>query len=306
MSGKTFAMITLNAKSNLAQAEMAGMKKALALVGANLITFDGKGTPEVIAQAVQSAISQHVAGIVAGGLDPDSVKSSIADAKAAKIPVIAATSHEPDAPLSPDGVVANVAVNGIQEGKIQADYALAKSNCKLHGAVFFCGACLTTVDTATGVAAEIKKLCPTDCSLEKVDFNVATYATTLAGQVQTTLQRSPDINYLISTGDLFVPYILQAQKAIGSNAPIVSALGDGLDAAIHGNGQVADLQWPSGEVVGFYFADAVMRAATGHPVNEEIPFRLLDSSNWGTSGDDSVQYPDQAKWEDAFKTAWRG
>jgi ribose transport system substrate-binding protein len=197
-----------------------------------------------------------------------------------------------------------VAVNAFQEGKIQADYALAKSNCNLDGAVFFCGACKSTVDDANGAAAEIKKLCPSDCSLEKVDTDVATFATTLAGQVQTTLQRSPKINYLISCCDFFVPYVLQARKAVGSNAPIISALGDGLEAAIQGNGEVADLEWPPGEVLGFYFADTLMRAVTGHPVNEEIPFRLVDSSNWGSSADVSVQFPDQAKWEDAFKKAW--
>lgn len=303
IAGKKFAIVQLTGQSELTKAEAAGMTAAFKTVGAETITYDGKGTPDVIAQAFQSAIGQKVAGIVTVGLDPSLVKSAIADAEAAGIPVVVGTSVDPDTEHLP-GVVANVAVDSVHEGELQADYALAATGCDLHTAIFFTSAGPVTVNHAKGAEAEIKKLCGDACSVESIDVNAATFATKMAGQVQTTLQRNPQINYLLSTTDLFVPYIIQGQDAAGTNVPVAGAQGDTLDQAIRGGAQVVDVQWPPGEVIGWEIADTMMRALQGQAADKELPLRLVDQSNWGTSAEFEAQYPELIGYQDNFTKAW--
>ena len=120
IAGKKFAVIMLTGQAERNKSQAAGMEAALDAAGAETITYDGKATPDVIAQGFQSAIGQKVAGIVTIGFDPALVKSAVADAEKASIPVVSATALEPDSPHLP-GVVANVAVNSFLEGSLQAD-----------------------------------------------------------------------------------------------------------------------------------------------------------------------------------------
>ena len=303
MAGKTFVVISLTNQSALNVAQAAGVSSALATVGAKTVVLDGRGTADVIAQDFASAISLKAAGIVTLGLDPTLVPSAVANAKAAGIPVVIGTANAPDAPHLP-GVVANVAVNSTLEGELQADYALAATNCQLHAAVYFTSAGPVTVNHANGAASEIKKLCGAACSLEKVDVSAATFATTLTGQVQTTLQRSPDINFLLSTADLFVSYIMQGRNAVNKDVPIAGAQGDTLSQAIAGHAQVVDIQWLPGAVTGWYLADTVMRGVLGKAQNVTLPLRLVDATNWGTSVSFQAQYPEIVNYQSAFEKAW--
>jgi len=303
LKGKKFAIVQLSAKSAISTANAKGFKDALATVGATSVKYDGKGTPDLLAQGFQSAIGQGVAGIIADGFDPALVKTAVAAAKAANIPVVNVGANAPDAPLM-DGVVANIAADGKFVGTIQADYALADTNCDLHAATFFVSAGPLTVAMAEGAEAEIKRLCPS-CKLDAVDVNAATYSTTMVGQVRTTLQRAPDMNYLITTTDFFVPYLQQGSKAVGREVPFIGgAQGDGLAAAIEGNGVKAGILWPPGELTGWYYADAIMRAASGSVKSMKLPVRLVDASTWGTSADERTQFPELAGYQDTFKRVW--
>jgi ribose transport system substrate-binding protein len=302
MKDKTFAVIDLTfTPATVGTGD--GMQQALAEVGAKTIIFDGQGEPTVIAQAFQSAIAQHVAGIVTVGIDPAVFPSAYASAKAANVPAVAANTGNPQAP-SVGSVAALVTADATQMGALQADYALAHTQCNLHAAVFYASTAPLTVETMKGTTAEVKKLCPTNCSLDPVAVSSATFPTTLDGQVQTTLQHSPDINYLLSGADSFVPYIIQGRKALGSEVPVTGTLGDGLAAAIAGDGETADVLEPPPAVVGYYCADTIMGAVAGTPKSQELPLRLVDPSNWGTSAAVNAQFPALAGYQAAFKKAW--
>jgi ribose transport system substrate-binding protein len=302
MKGKTFAVISETSVPNTV-AESAAMQQALAMVGAKLLIFFGQGLPDIITQDFQSAITQHVAGIVTLGIDPTIFPAAYAVSKAANVPVVAANGGIPQEPLK-GGVGAQVTVDAAQIGALQADYALAHTDCKLHAAVIYTSTAGLNVDQLNAVNAEVKKLCPTGCSADPVSASAATFPTTLAGQVQTTLQHSPDINYLISAADSFVPYMIQGRNALGSKVPVIGSTGTALAKAISGDGEIADVEWPPYTVLGYYFADAVMRAAAGAPKSQTLPVRLVDSSNWGTSAAVNAQYPDLATYQTAFKKAW--
>jgi ABC-type sugar transport system substrate-binding protein len=299
------AIINLNLKGNPVEAGVsAAAKKALASVGVELMVLDGQGRPDVIKQAFDSAISQKVAAIIAD-VNVDSVPTSVQAAADAGIPVIdpGAEVGEPRKP----GVAANVAWDSKTFGKWQADAALATTKCKLHTATITLTNAQHIGPMADGAVDEVKALCPSDCSIEKIVGNPATAATTLTPLIQTTLQRLTNINYLITTVDFFMPLITPALKATKhEDLPIGGgAQGDGLADAIAGkNGMVSILQFPPYDYTGYLFADTAIRAAVGKAEDAKTLARLLDSSNWGKTADASEQFPELPEWLAAFKSAW--
>jgi ABC-type sugar transport system substrate-binding protein len=306
MRGKTVAMIQFAREGNtVSNATAKVLGEALASVGVKLIMFDGKGKPDVILQAFNSAIAQNVAGIIADGFAMDLVKTGVAAAAAAHIPVLDVGAGT-TTPVEPPGVVAWVAVDAARVGALQASYALAQTNCRLHTVTMPVSGAPITRYMADGAVSTVQKLCPTDCSIQQLEVDPGTFITSLAGQVKTTLQRSPDLNYWITTTDFFTPFILQGMRAVDRQLPIVGgAQGDGLAGAMHGNnGLVAATLWPPSEIMGYIYADGILRAAAGVPQNQVTPVRLVDSSKWGTSADVHQQFPELDRWRNAFRTAW--
>jgi len=304
--GKTFAMIQFAREGNtVSNANAKALGDALATTGAKLVLFDGQGKPDVILQGFNSAIAQGVAGIIADGFAMDLVKNGIAAAAAAKIPIVDVGAGTAT-PVEPPGVVAYVAVDAFRVGQLQAYYALAKTNCRLHTVTMPVSGAPITRNMADGAVSTIKKLCPADCTIEQLEVDPGTFITDLAGKVKTTIQRSPDLNYWITTTDFFTPFILQGMRAVDRQIPIVGgAQGDGLANAIQGtNGLVATTLWPPSDIMGYIYADGIMRAAAGVPRNQVTPVRLVDSSTWGTSADVHQQFPDLDRWRDSFRTAW--
>jgi hypothetical protein len=88
-------------------------------------------------------------------------------------------------------------------------------------------------------------VCPQDCTAAKMDVNAASYATDLAPQLQTALQRDPRINFIaLGAGDVFAPYAVQGVKLLGRDVAITGGEGSGLADDIKGNGVVvADVLW---------------------------------------------------------------
>jgi ribose transport system substrate-binding protein len=302
LKGKKFVYIELS-NTPAVQAIAAGFSKAIASVGASPVILGSLGQVSALTQDFQEAVAQHAAGIVALDVSPSVAPAGYAAARTAKIPVIDAG----DGGTKPVTLSAAIVTpSAAQTGSIQVDYALAKTHCKLHAAYVYTPAAVATQEAFNGAQAELKKLCPTNCTLNSVAADVATFQTSLSGQVQTTLQRNPDINYVLVSTDSFVPYSIQGAKAAGGNVPpIVGAVGTGLAAAIAGNGETADLLQAPLPLQGYWEADDIMRAAAGVPTNTYvIPQRMVDSKNWGTSASDAAQFPDLAGAPAAFEKAW--
>jgi ribose transport system substrate-binding protein len=303
MKGKTFASIAQTSNA-AASAQAQGMKDALESVGASLQVLVAHGTSDQITQLFRTAIAQKVSGIVTLGIPPAAVPAAYMEAKAAKIPVVAANLGDPNGPL-PVNVIAQVSPSATLLGQIQVDYALAATNCKLHAAYGYTAGAPATVLAFNAAQAELRKLCPTDCSLDAVSADVATFQTTMAGQVQTTLQRSSDINFVLTFSDTFAPYVIQGVKAAGRQIPVVGGLGSGLAAEIAGNGETADVIQTPLALEGYMNADVIMRAASGGPVKSVlIPFKLVDATNWGANADDATQFPGLVGAAATYKKAW--
>jgi hypothetical protein len=305
LSGKKFAYVGIFTNS-VVQAKYNAFREAMESIGAATIYFDGKGRPDAISQGFSSAIAQGVAGIVTDGYNAAALAgSAVVEAHAAGIPVINNTASDPSSPL-PDGVAANVGPGAKKTGTIQADYAMGNTDCNLHALVLYATASQLNVDVADGFNAELTRLCPTDCTVTRLEVHPGSYATELAPQLQTALQRAPTVNFIaLAGGDVWAPYAVQGVKSLGRHVPVIGAEGSGLADAIKGNGVlVADVLWTPAELLGYFAADAAMRAAIGHPTSLEVPIRLVDSTNWGTNGDVSSKFQNNDSVKQHFRSLW--
>ena len=302
VEGKTFAYVGIITNS-IIQDKFDAFAEGLESVGAKAIYFDGKGRPDVITQAIESAIAQNVSAIIGDGIDAAALAgSAVAHANAANIPVITMGGGDPGSSL-PDGIAANLAPGAFKTGALQADYLLAKTDCKMNALSVFTSAAKLLVDQNTGFKEEVERLCPEDCEVTEIDFDAATYPTSMTPQMQSALQRDPSIN-AIALGDVTAPYIATAVQSVNSDAIMIGAQGDALVDALKGAGVAADVVWPPTEVLGYYGADAVMRAAAGEPLNIENPLRLVDASNWGTDPSIAAQFPGSEDLLVEFKEVW--
>ena len=193
VKGKTFAYVGIITNS-IIQEKFDAFAEGLESVGAKAIYFDGKGRPDVITQAIESAIAQNVSAIIGDGIDAAALAgSAVAHANAANIPVINMNAGDPGSSL-PDGIAANVAPGAFKTGVLQADYLLAKTDCKMNALSVFTSAAKLLADQNTAFKEEVERLCPKDCKVTEIDFDAATYPTSMTPQMQSALQRDPSIN----------------------------------------------------------------------------------------------------------------
>lgn len=298
MSGKTVAIVSWIQASTLNAVANEALQKALEEVGISSTLFDAKARPDLAAQGVNSAIAQDVDAIIMFGVSPSLVANPLEDAKAAGIPVLDLVQE-----AQPDTVAAVVAMKAEDTGTLSADYALAKTECKLDGAVLYAAGDEYNTAYNDAIVAEVKALCGDQCELESTDFPIPTFATSVPTISANMLRRNPNMNFLM-TPDPAVPMVLQSAKTVGIDVPVIGWDGGQLQPSIEGSGQVADLSWMPHEVVGWIAADSVMRVISGSPENVYLPQQIFDESNWGEAWEFSTQFPKLVGFEDEYRQAW--
>jgi ribose transport system substrate-binding protein len=303
VKGKTYWYIELAASIPADTLGGQGLQAAAAAAGARVQIYDGKGAPATIIQGVNTAIAAKADGIVLFAIDMSTLTDQLKAAKAAGIPVIETGSGSITEPFLP-GVTAHVTADNTTAGKLQADYALYATQCKLNAMI------VSTLSVASSKAivganqAEIKRLCPTDCKVTDVDVNAADIATKLPGLVESALQRNPDTNMIIHASDsAYVPGIQVAQNALGTKLPLIGYSGNAIppkpDVPI-----VADTVAGSSVINGWFYFDAAIRAANGQTaVTTEIPTSLVDKTTWGTGKPPWVS-PAFNDYQNTFKQLW--
>jgi ribose transport system substrate-binding protein len=305
VKGKTYWVVLLSAGIPFLKLFADGVNAAAKASGASTRVADGRGTAEGAAQAINTAITAKADGIITVAIDNSVITQPLAAAAAAHIPVIDGFGGDPTAPF-PSGVVGHSTPSDAVEGTIQADYALNLTSCNTHAILV---ASLSNPPGRMGhegEIAELNRLCPTDCTKTVVDVQPADIATKTVTLVQNALRLNPKTNVLLLTADAYTPYVVQAEKALGLHVPIISGSGEEIAVGQTGSGpMVADVAGPPGEVIGWFFYHAMVRAAAGErSFAVEWPWALLDKTNWGTSSVPLDVQPRYKNYQQEFKKLW--
>lgn len=280
-----------------------GIEAAGETLGMNVTVFDGQNQTNRFNEGIEQAIAQGADGIILLGIDPALVTNSLLKAEAAGIPVQNNLSGDVGDPV-PAGAYGNLTSDYTGDGALAAEWAMADSDCQAH-VLLLSSSGIPVWDKFANGAAEAIKDC-TDCSAEILNIDAANVATSVGSQVQTALQRNPEINYIIAAWDSAVPFANPVIAASGSK-PKVGAR-DGIEASIQmiaaGNGQDMTVTMPPTGWIGYIAVDDIARAILGEEQpGYTIPSSIIDAANVGTGSPEDVA-PNYVDYPEAFEAAW--
>jgi ribose transport system substrate-binding protein len=267
--------------------------------------FDANFSTATMNQDLSLAVTAKPAAVVLAYIATSLVKGSLAAVTAKHIPVVSLLADGAQVPLS-DGLYARVDVDATREGKLQADWMLAKSGCSAASLIIDVPVFAFNHTMLLEEQAEIKKLCGASCPVYYSQVNAGTMASDFQSVTASQLTAHPSIKYVFPAFDVAAPYVQAGFNQIGKTADIVSPTGNGsnlISIKNHGT-QVADLSWaPPG-----FIAWAALNKAMDGMLNVpgtlyELPDRLIDGTNIG-NGNVASLFPEQASYQHYFETQW--
>ncbi|MCL8027669.1 sugar ABC transporter substrate-binding protein [Nocardioides bruguierae] len=304
VSGETIWFITVT-MNQFSSDMLAGVEEAADAAGVSVKSYDGQGSTNRYNEGIEQAIAQGAAGIILVGIDPSVVSSALADADAAGIPVQNTLNSDPDDELA-EGLYGNLTSDFSADGATMADWALADSGCDATISIIYSSAIKVWDLMATAAEAEIKAEC-SDCNVDMLDIDLANAATDVGAQLQSSLQKNPDTNYVIPVWDSAVTYVTPVIAAAGSDAKVISR--DGLEANIAwvlDGTQDVTVGTPPTDWLGWLSVDDLLRAMTGEDApGYVIPTRIIDSETVGDGSTEDI-WPAYVDFQSAFTEAWNG
>lgn len=284
---------------------LAGFTDAAEAAGANVTVYDGQGQVNRFNEGIQQAISAGADGIVLHSIDPEVVSQSLADAKAAGIPVLNFFNGAPNDPV-PAGATANLSGDWSADAALTAKWALVNSGCTANMVMLYSSSVVVWNQAVAGAKAVFEKYCPDDCKFTELDIDIANVATDVGNKLTGALQRDPDIGYVYSAWDSSVPF--QDPVIAASGMDVVFMSHDGLTPSIRSlatGGQLdVDASWPPTSWIGWTTFDAIARLVTGQePSKTVIPVRILQKDNVGDGSVEAI-FPNYVDFESKFVDAW--
>jgi ribose transport system substrate-binding protein len=265
------------------------VKEAAGSLGWSADVVNGKGDPTVWNSAIQNAVASRADGIVLMAISPELVKDGIAKAKAAGIPVAAAlVGPKADALAVPD------AQDG---GQSMAAYLTQVSGGKANILVLSDAEFALTDARNKAMTSALGQSC-LGCKVKTVEFTFATMPTKLPGQIASTLQADPAIDYVVAPFDAAATFVRQGIQQGGGKAKLASFEGDPPTLKTIGDGvQIADLATPN-VWVGWQSVDNIARILLKQPVADApLPTRLFTTENKGDAADWDGDFDFKSKYK---------
>ncbi|MHC3003044.1 sugar ABC transporter substrate-binding protein [Gordonia sp. GN26] len=281
----------------------AGAEEAAKAAGMKLVRFDGQGSSNRYNEGIEQAVAQQAAGILLVGIDPSLVSSALAVAGAAGIPVLNAINSDRSVP-APANMYGNLTSDFTMDGGAAADWMLTDSGCDVNVAIIYASQLPIWDNAAQGAKKRIEEQC-SECDVTLLDIDFANVATSIGSELQSALQRNPDINYVFPVWDSAVTFVDPILATANSKAKVVSR--DGLQPnldSIRDGGQAMTVAMPPTGWIGWIAVDDLARAMLGKPApGYYIPTRVVDSSNIGKATPEDV-FPNYVDYAAEFKEAW--
>lgn len=261
--------------------------------------------------ANQGLISQWVAGmdsaiaqrpdliILSAAPDPRVLQPQLRAARAAGIPVEVTQFYDRSAPPPPAclacaaGVTALVTGPYNNGGAAEADWIINDSHGHAHVLIVMAPDVIPSPGILSAMEREYRTYCP-GCTYKVIDVPVAQWNTGLQSQVQSALLADSSINYVDAEGDGMCIGVVPAVQVVGKtgSVKVVSfngspfALDDIRTGSIIAMDASENTRW-----IGFADVDQAFRLLAGmSPINETIPFRVMDKNNVTQAGVPATNY----------------
>lgn len=266
--------------------------KAAESLGWSVTTTDGQGDPSVQNRLIEQAVAGGADAILTTAVDAAFVRSGLAAAKAAGIPVVSA--NQGTAP-SQDGFNVDVTTDFAAMGVAEADWMISDSKGAATVLPLIDREYEDIVDYAEANVESLKSNCPGCTVLPFESFVGTDVGNGLGDRVVRLLQRNPNINYILGNYDPACADITAAvtKAGLAKNVKMSCTLGDPQNLAFIRNGTVEhavaaiDLSYN-----GYAVIDQLSRILVGQPLiertdtdnpklkyNQNTPFRIITAEN---------------------------
>ncbi|GAA1390313.1 substrate-binding domain-containing protein [Luteococcus peritonei] len=305
-AGKTIVYVAQSMQNPGVAGVAAGLEQASKAIGWTLKSIDGQGTPAGIQNAFNQALALNPDGIVIGGFDPNTTANQVAQANAAKIPLVGWQALATPGPSTSPKLFTNVTTKVDDVAKISADYIIDQSNGDA-GVVIFTD---SSIPFAEGKSQMIKKeleTCSTIKLLKYDNIPLADVAARMPAETNALLSSMGDKwTYSVAINDVYFENATAAFRQAGrtaATAPVNVGAGDGDAAALTrirtGDFQAATVPSPL-RSEGWQIVDELNRAFAGEQASGYVP--QVHVATQENSTEDN--FWDPVGYDAAYKKIW--
>ncbi|WP_055542446.1 substrate-binding domain-containing protein [Streptomyces neyagawaensis] len=290
VSGRTIAYVAQTMTNPGVSGVAKGVQEAAKVIGWDVRTIDGQGTPAGIRAALAEAIALEPSGIVIGGFDPGSVSKQVEQAHAAGIPLIGWHATAAPGPSTKPKLFSNITTKVEDVAKISADWIIARSNGRA-GVVLFTDASIPFAKRKSELIKKELATCPDVDLLSYEDIPIPEANTRTVEKVSSLHSRLGDKwTYSAAINDLYFDHAAPALRAAGQKgdgAPFNIGAGDGDPSAFQ---RINSRQYQAATVPepltlqGWQIVDEFNRAFAGEPASGYVaPVHITTADNSGGS-----------------------
>jgi ribose transport system substrate-binding protein len=297
LKGKTIYDIPLSSAIQFVNIIDQTMKQIATEQGIDFRIATNQGQQSQFVQGMNQAISQKADAILLSQApDPKVLQPQIVQAKNAGIPTISThwydvnDANDTPANVKAPNLAADVPFRFTTIARLEADWAIAKSNCKAHTIFIYASDSDGHKQMANAYQDELKTRCADGCSVKTIGLPFSQWPTRLQADIQAQLSADPKINWVVPDVDFGVQFAVPAINGTGKgNGQVKVATFNGTPSVLKQirDGQIVDmdigenLRWNA-----YADLDQTFRVMLGaEPVKDEnTPIRIFNKDNIDETG----------------------
>ncbi|MDX6398447.1 MAG: ribose transport system substrate-binding protein [Gaiellaceae bacterium] len=261
MRGKKVMIIPVTSQIPITQVLTASMAREAKRVGFTFTNWQNQGKADQWIQGIQQAISQRYDVVDLLAIPPAVLKPQIDQARKAGVKVI--SSHFAGFGWQPPKYIDGaVRLPYFEVGQILAAWAVVQTNGKANVLSIVANDLVSSADVIKGMRSVFSRDCK-GCKLDIVDVPTVEWANKVQGEVQSGLQRNPNVNYVLPIYDAMTSFVSAALRVSGKAGKVQQASFNGTPFVLEAV-KKGDVQMDIGENedwIARAMLDADMRAA---------------------------------------------
>ena len=288
IAGKTVFYIPDSSANPFAANIGNAMGDAAKLLGMNFVNCTTQGQVAQWVQCYGEALGRHASLIFDfGGVDPRVVGPQIAQAQQASVPVLGI--HVYAGSQTPVAVNSSVPAPYDEAARLMADWVVLDT--KGNADVITSNEVTGTPPLVNGIRSVFSQHCGSSCKTTLVNVPVADWSTKIQTEVQSALNRDPNINYIIPIYDSMSQFVVPAVTAAGRTGKVHISTYNGTPFVLGymQSGEIVsmdvgeNLDW-----LGWAYIDAAARVLAGGSIaktlDEHTALRIFTKQNVADAG----------------------
>ena len=213
MRGKKVMIIPVTSQIPITQVLTASMAREAKRVGFTFTNWQNQGKADQWIQGIQQAISQRYDVVDLLAIPPAVLKPQIDQARRAGVKVI--SSHFAGFGWQPPKYIDGaVRLPYFEVGQILAAWAVVQTNGNANVLSIVANDLVSSADVIKGMRSVFARDCK-GCKLDIVDVPTVEWANKVQGEVQSGLQRNPNVNYVLPIYDAMTSFVSAALRVSG-------------------------------------------------------------------------------------------